>query len=113
MLPLIEPLGSDVLRLMKEYNVKMKAVIHKLEPLVTKSYLMKPRAPWFNALHLEKRLRVRRLEIKFRRTGQFVVRDIFKMVRNSYRDNISRASEVYQREQIETVDHKTMFRMID
>ena len=35
------------------------------------------------------------------------------MAQNSYRDDLSRVSAVYYREQIETSDHKTMFRIMD
>ena len=39
-LPVIDPLGSDVSRLVEEYITKMKAIIDKVAPLVTKSYLV-------------------------------------------------------------------------
>ena len=57
-LPVMDPLGSGVPRLVKEYNIKTKAVIDKIAPLVTKSYLVKPCTSWFNASHLQKRRHV-------------------------------------------------------
>ena len=64
-LPLMDPLGSDVSRLVKEYDIKMKVVIYKAAPHMTKSCLVKPHVPWFNALHLDRRRHIHRLVIKF------------------------------------------------
>ena len=76
-LPLTVPPGLDVSQLVEEPSAKMKAVIDYVAPLVTKSYLVIPRAPWLNASCPEKR-QVRELERKSRRND----RGIFKMVRN-------------------------------
>ena len=39
------PIGSDVSRLVAEYNIKAKEVIVKVTPVLIKLYLVKPRAP--------------------------------------------------------------------
>ena len=80
---------------------------------MTKSYLVKPHAPWFNASHLEKHRRVRCVEGTFRHTWLVIDRYIIKVARNNYREDLNRASSVDYREQIEAADHKTMFRITD
>ena len=47
-IPVMDPIESDVSRLAEEYNTKTKAVIDEVAPLETKSYLVKPSAPWMN-----------------------------------------------------------------
>ena len=74
MQPVMDPLCSGVSRLVEKYNIKMKAVIDKVAPLVMKSYLVKPRAPWFNASHLEKHRRARCLDRRFLPTGKVIDR---------------------------------------
>ena len=64
-LPAMDSLGSDVSRLVEEYNAKKKVVIDKVAPFVTKSYIVKPCMPWINASHLDKRRCVCYLERKF------------------------------------------------
>ena len=91
----------------------MMTVIDEVAPLSTKSYIDKPRAPWFEASHLEKRRCLRSLERKFIKTGLTIHKDIFKATRNAYRSDLDNAYASYHRERIAGADQKTMFHIVD
>ena len=70
--------------LLSEYNEKMKLVLNILAPEITRVFVDKPRAQWFNGAVRDHRKEVRRLERRWRANPREINKQIFFIKRSEH-----------------------------
>ena len=106
------PSDADCDSLVNEYNNILSKTLDEHAPLVNRSVVLRPHAPWYSdALRAEKKER-RRLERRASQTGLTVFKEAYKDQCSKYNSLLSKAKTEYHNNQITTCDQRDLFRVV-
>ena len=107
------PPVSDLASLVSEYNIILTKTLDEHAPLVDRTVVLRPHAPWYSeSLHAEKKER-RRLERRWLQTGLTVDKDAYKKQCDKYNTLLAKSKTEYHSNQIADADQRDLFRVIN
>ena len=107
------PPVSDLASLVSEYNNILTKTLDEHAPIVDRTVVLRPHAPWYcELLHAEKKER-RRLERRWLQTGLTVDKDSYKKQCDKYNTLLAKSKTDYHSNQIADADQRDLFRVIN
>lgn len=106
-------LSSDVDSQVTELNTALSSILDKHAPLVDRTVVLRPHAPWYSAsLHASKQLR-RRCERKWMKSKLAVDREIYMEQCVKYTNLLAASKTEFHRNQIASANQHDLFRVVN
>ncbi|XP_072050218.1 uncharacterized protein [Amphiura filiformis] len=110
---LLQSSASDSETLVEQYNTTLLDILNQHAPLVKRSVVLRPHAPWYSDALRAAKQEKRRRERKWRKTDLTVYKQCYLDQCEHYRDLLNEAKTSYHRSQVEDTDQRNLFRVID